>query len=157
MSQGLLDFFVLEAGEYTEQLDGALAKAAGNAPDLDLFTRNARALLGSATMARVQGIATVATGLERLGRGLRDGSLKWSPQLRSAIVAAVDDVKILVRGARTWGTAEDQRATARAAELDTLAPAFQRRSVVTPMIAIGSGLWMAAETASPVPAPAPRR
>ena len=56
MSQGLLDFFVLEASEYTEQLDGALARSAGNAPDLDLFTRNARALRGSATMARVDGI-----------------------------------------------------------------------------------------------------
>src|SRR5882724_11422056 len=124
MSQGLLDFFVLEAGEYTEQLDGALAKASGNVPDLDVFTRNARALRGSATMARVEGIAKVATGLERLSRGLRDGSLKWSPQLRGAIIAAVDDVKILVRGARTWGKPEDDRAAARSAELDTLAPAF---------------------------------
>ena len=147
MSNGLLDFFVLEAGEYTEQLDGALAKAAGKVPDLDIFTRNARALRGSATMARVQGIATVATGLERLGRGLRDGSLQWTPQLRSAIVAAVDDVKILVRGVRTWGADEDRRVAARTAELDTLAPAFSRRSVVTPMFAVGSGLWMAAETA----------
>jgi len=147
MSSGLLDFFVLEAGEYTEQLDGALARASGNVPDLDIFTRNARALRGSATMARVEGIAKVATGMERLGRGLRDGSLQWTPQLRAAVIAAVDDVKILVRAARTWGAAEDQRAAARTAELDSLAPAFQRRSVVTPMLAIGSGLWMASETA----------
>lgn len=147
MSSGLLDFFVLEAGEYTEQLDGALARASGNVPDLDIFTRNARALRGSATMARVEGIAKVATGMERLGRGLRDGSLQWTPQLRAAVIAAVDDVKILVRAARTWGAAEDQRAAARSAELDSLAPAFQRRSVVTPMLAIGSGLWMASETA----------
>lgn len=147
MTQGLLDFFVLEAGEYTEQLDGALAKASGNLPDLDVFTRNARALRGSATMARVDGIAKVATGLERLGRGLRDGSLKWTPQLRAAIIAAIDDVKLLVHAARTWGKPEDDRAAARVAELDTLAPAFSRRSVVTPMLAIGSGVWMAAETA----------
>ena len=147
MSTGLLDFFVLEAGEYTEQLDGALARASGNMPDLDAFTRNARALRGSATMARIQGIANVATGLERLGRGLRDGSLKWTPQLRSAIIAAIDDVKILVRNSRAWGGDEESRAATRVAELDTLAPAFQRRSVVTPMLAIGSGLWMASETA----------
>lgn len=147
MSSGLLDFFVLEAGEYTEQLDGALARASGSVPDLDVFTRNARALRGSATMARVAGIAEVATGLERLGRGLRDGSLQWTPQLRAAVIAAVDDIKILVRAARTWGAAEDQRSAARAAELDALAPALQRRSVVTPMLAIGSGLWMASETA----------
>jgi hypothetical protein len=147
MTGGLLDFFVLEAGEYTEQLDGALARASGKAPDLDIFTRNARALRGSATMARVDGIAKVATGLERLGRGLRDGTLQWSPQLRAAIVASVEDVKILIRGARAWGAAEDARAAKATAELDTLAPAFSRRSVVTPMIAVGSGLWMAAETA----------
>jgi hypothetical protein len=147
MTGGLLDFFVLEAGEYTEQLDGALARASGKAPDLDIFTRNARALRGSATMARVDGIAKVATGLERLGRGLRDGTLQWSPQLRAAIVASVEDVKILIRGARAWGAAEDARAAKATAELDTLAPAFSRRSVVTPMLAVGSGLWMAAETA----------
>jgi hypothetical protein len=52
-----------------------------------------------------------------------------------------------VRAARTWGAAEDARVAARTAELDALAPAFQRRSVVTPMLAIGSGLWMAGETA----------
>jgi chemotaxis protein histidine kinase CheA len=147
MSGGLLDFFSLEAGEYTEQLDGALARAAGKMPDLDVFTRNARALRGSATMARVEGIARIATGLERLGRGLRDGSLQWTPQLRAAIVAAVDDVKILVRNARTWSAADDERVAARAAELDGLAPAFQRRSVVTPMVAVGSGLWLASEAA----------
>jgi chemotaxis protein histidine kinase CheA len=147
MTGGLLDFFVLEAGEYTEQLDGALARASGKAPDLDVFTRNARALRGSATMARVEGIAKVATGLERLSRGLRDGSLQWTPQLRAAIISAVDDVKILVRNARAWGAADDARSAARVAELETLAPAFSRRSVVTPMMAVGSGLWMAAETA----------
>jgi len=147
MGTGLLDFFVLEAGEYTEQLDGTLARASGKVPDLDAFTRNARALRGSATMARIQGIANVATGLERLGRGLRDGSLHWSPQLRSAIIAAIDDVKILVRNSRAWSAEDDSRASTRVAELDTLAPAFQRRSVVTPMLAIGSGLWMASETA----------
>ena len=32
-------------------------------------------------------------------------------------------------------------------ELDGLAPASQRRSVVTPMIAVGSGAWLSAETA----------
>jgi hypothetical protein len=98
-------------------------------------------------MARVEGIARIATGLERLGRGLRDGSLQWTPQLRAAIVAAVDDVKILVRNARTWSAADDERVAARAAELDGLAPAFQRRSVVTPMVAVGSGLWLASEAA----------
>ncbi|MCC7194740.1 MAG: hypothetical protein IT356_04195 [Gemmatimonadaceae bacterium] len=147
MGTGLLDFFALEAGEYSEQIDGALARASGKMPDLEVFTRNARALRGSATMARVDGVARVATGLERLGRGLRDGSLQWTPQLRAAIVAAVDDVKILVRNARTWGSADDERAAARAAELDALAPAFHRRSVVTPIVAVGGSLWVASEAA----------
>jgi chemotaxis protein histidine kinase CheA len=147
MTGGLLDFFVLEASEYSEQLDAAIARASGKAPDLDVFTRNARALRGSATMARVDGIAKVATGLERLGRGLRDGSLQWSPQLRAAIISAVEDCKILIRNSRTWSAADDARVATRVAELDSLAPAFSRRSVVTPMMAVGSGLWMAAETA----------
>src|SRR5689334_15266585 len=147
MTGGLLDFFVLEASEYTEQLDAAISKASGKVPDLDIFTRNSRALRGSATMARVDGIAKVATGLERLGRGLRDGSLQWTPQLRAAIVSAVEDCKILIRNSRAWSSADDQRSAARVAELDGLAPAFSRRSVVTPMMAVGSGLWLAAEAA----------
>ena len=77
MSTGLLDFFVLEGSECVEQIDGLLSRAASGAPDLDAFARNARALRGSATMAKVPGITELANALERLVKGLRDGSVQW--------------------------------------------------------------------------------
>ena len=138
MSTGLLDFFVLEGSECVEQLDGRLARAASGAPDFDAFARNARALRGSATMAKVHGISDVANALERIVKGLRDGTLQWTLQLRGAIIATIDDLRILIRGVRTWGGAEDARAAARAAELNALAPAPRRPATPTPVAVAGS-------------------
>jgi hypothetical protein len=124
-----LEFFVLEAGEYVEQLDGLLVAAgsSGGTPDADAMQRVARALRGSATMAKLAPFAEVAAGLERVGRSLADRRLSWDPGLRGAIVAAVDDLKILLRNARNWSAADDQRAATRVAELTTFAPAVAPR------------------------------
>ncbi|MCC7001947.1 MAG: hypothetical protein IT357_07305 [Gemmatimonadaceae bacterium] len=122
MSGGLIDFFILEATEYVDQLDGLVSRATTSAPDTDSFTRAARALRGSATMAKLRGIAEVASGLERLSRAIRDGRLPWDAAIRGTAISAVDDLKFLVRGARTWGESEDKRAALRAAELNRLAP-----------------------------------
>lgn len=122
MTGGLLDFFVLEASEYVEQLDGLVARASTRPPDPESFARASRALRGSATMAKLSGIAELAQGMERLARALREGERPWDEATRSAAIAAVDDLKFLVRGARDWGDAEDARATRRIAELESLAP-----------------------------------
>lgn len=145
-SAGLLDFFILEASDYIEQLDGLVARAAGAAPDPDPFTRSARSLRGSATMAKLTGIAEIAAHLERVGRGLRDGSARWEPALHGAATAAIDDLKILLRAVRTWSTAEDRRVSARVAELARFAPAAQRSPGPTPAAGVGAS-YLAAETA----------
>ncbi len=145
MSTGLLDFFVLEGSECVEQLDGLLARAGSGTPDFDAFARNARALRGSATMAKVQGITDVANALERIVKGLRDGSMQWTPALRGAVIATVDDLKILIRGVRAWGDAETARAAERTKELNTLAPAPQR-AVPTPVAVAGSAAFLAVQT-----------
>ena len=147
MSTGLLDFFVLEGSECVEQLDGLLARAPSGVPDLDTLARNARALRGSATMAKVRGVAEVASALERIVKGLRDGSVQWTPRLRGAVVAAVDDCKILIHAVRSWGAAEDARAAARSAELDAFAPATRRTSAATPASAAVSAAFLASRTA----------
>ena len=146
MSTGLLDFFVLEGSECVEQLDTLLSRAALGAPDFDAFARNARALRGSSTMAKVQGITDIANALERIVRGLRGGAIQWTPQLRAAIIASVDDLKILIRGVRTWGTTEDARASHCTKELNAFAPA-QRSAAPTPVAAAGSASFLAAQTA----------
>ncbi|MBM3907627.1 MAG: hypothetical protein FJ363_06040 [Gemmatimonadetes bacterium] len=128
MSSGLLDFFTLEASECVESIDGLLAKAQGGVPDLHGFIRHARALRGSAVMAKIGGIADVAGALERASHALAAGTLAWDPGVRGAFVAAIDDLKLLIRGVRTWGEAETRRASARTLELAAFAPAAQAPS-----------------------------
>ena len=112
-----LDFFVLEAGEYVEQIDGLLLRATDAGPDAVTLQKVARALRGSATMAKLPTFAELASSIESIGRSLRQGTLPWEPALKGAITAAVDDLKILVRSARAWSPAEDQWAMKRIAEL----------------------------------------
>src|SRR5215208_4858056 len=133
----LLDYFILEASDNVERLDSLLAKAGGAGPDADTLARSARALRGSATMSKLQSIAELAASLERIGRALRDNALRWDPGLRSALVAAVDDLKILIRSVRTWGAAEDERARGRVGELAAYAPEI--RSRMTPSATAGGG------------------
>ena len=123
---GLLDFFILEAGDYVERLDGLLATAGPTGPDAEAFVKHARALRGSATMARLDAFAELSAAIERIGRGLRDGSATWGPHVAAALTSAVDELKILLRSVRTWGSAETQRAAARTAELESFAPAPPR-------------------------------
>src|SRR5665647_1499632 len=132
MSSGLLDFFTLEASEYVEHLDGLVSKATGGPPEVEGFIRSARALRGSATMAKVGGVADVAVALERVARGLQSGAVAWNEALRGACVATIDDLKILIRGIRSWGDSETARATARARELSGFAPAAAGGGFATP-------------------------
>lgn len=121
-SAGVLDFFIVEASEYLERLDNLLTSAGPAGPNADSFGRYARALRGSATMSRQYGIADIAGALERIARALRNRAMGWTPAASAAVIAAVDDLRILVRAVREWGPADDRRAQARTAELDRLAP-----------------------------------
>ena len=145
-SVGLLDFFVLEASDYVERLDGLLAQAGPRGPDGDAFARQARALRGSATMARLTTLAELATSIERAARALRDGQLEWGTAIRGVLVAAVDDLKILIRGVRTWGPGEEQRVQARLTELARWVPAA-RTPALTPSTAQGGASFLVGETA----------
>ena len=119
-----LDFFVLEAGEYVERLDALLLRASDAGPDSDALQRAARALRGSATMAKLSTFAELASSVEAVGRALRDGSIGWEPGVKGALTAAIDDLKILVRAARAWSPAEDQWARQRVAELAQFGKSF---------------------------------
>src|SRR5918999_729524 len=141
---GLLDFFILEANDSIDRLDSTISRAATAVPDVEVLLRHARTLRGSSTMARQNGIAEVASGIERVARALRDAEIKWDPQLHAALVAAVDDLKLLLRSVRNWSTADERRAQARTAELARLAPDSTRR---TPMPTPGGGnAFLVAET-----------
>jgi chemotaxis protein histidine kinase CheA len=119
---GFLDFFVLEASEYIEQLDALMLSASGSGPDLESLQRTARALRGSATMAKLPAFAEMASAIERVAHGLRGGATRWEPALAGALVATVDDCKLLLQNVRTWGAADDARSRARIDELSRYAP-----------------------------------
>jgi hypothetical protein len=119
---GLLDFYILEASEYVDQLDALVGSATHAPPEAGPFITASRALRGSSTMAKLLRMAELAGSVERIGRGVRDGSVQWSSELRGAVVAAIDDLRILLRAVRTWGAAEEQRAAARIAELRRFVP-----------------------------------
>ena len=141
-ASGFLDFFILEASEYVEQLDGLMARAGatgGGAPDAEAVARNARALRGSATMAKLTPFAELATALERVARGLRDGAVTWSPALAGTLVATIDDLKILIRSVRSWSVGDDQRAANRAAELARIAPVATPSASTASAAAGGAG------------------
>ena len=148
MTTGVLDFFVLEGSECVEQLDLLLARAASGVPDIEAFARISRALRGSATMAKVRGIPDIAGALERAAKGLRDGTLQWTPRLRGAVVSAVDDLKMLIRAVRNWGGAEEARAARCSRELNALSPAPQRAASPSPVAAAGGAAFLAAQTAA---------
>ncbi|MGH7624800.1 MAG: Hpt domain-containing protein, partial [Gemmatimonadaceae bacterium] len=121
-SSRVLDYFVVEASECIERLDGLLAAGATHAPDPDALLRTVKALRGSATMAHQQPLAELAAGAERVARGVRDGRVQWGVSMHATLVATVDDFRILLRDVRTWSAADDERAGRRTRELAALAP-----------------------------------
>ena len=121
-SAGVLDFFIVEANEYIERLDGLIASGGERGPDFAAFARNARMLRGSATMSRREGIASVAGSLERVARALGESQLAWDAALAAAVTGSVDDLRILLRNARSWSMTDDRRSADRTAELARFAP-----------------------------------
>jgi chemotaxis protein histidine kinase CheA len=145
---GFLEFFILEASEYVEQLDGLLLGAGSSGPDSAAFQRTARALRGTATMAKLGPFADVAAALERVGRVLQDGALRWEPALRSALVAAVDDLKILLHAVRTWSSNDDARARARASELSSFLPGTAHAAAAQAAATTTAAPFLAGEAAN---------
>jgi hypothetical protein len=120
-SIGMLDFFVLEAGEYLERLDALAQAPAGPFPDADEFVRIARAWRGGALMASLQPMARAAQGLEAVGRALKDGRIPWDERVRGEVVRAVDDCKKHLRRIRTPAPEDTARAEEIGAALERLA------------------------------------
>lgn len=141
---GLLQYFILEASDYIEGLDGVLVRASATGPDATEVARLARMLRGSATMSRQGTLAELAGGVERMARALREGAIRWEPATSAVFVAAIDDLKLLVRQVREWGEQQEARARARIDEMARLAPPTVRASP-TPPQALGSGAYLAFE------------
>jgi chemotaxis protein histidine kinase CheA len=144
---GFLDFFILEASDYVEQLDALLLAGGESGPDADSLQRTARALRGSATMAKLTSFSEMAAGVERVGRALREGTLQWDPALRGVVVATVDDCKLLLRNVRSWSDADETRARARISELTSYAAVRGPTPMAAPTMQ-GHDSYLATETSN---------
>lgn len=137
----LLEFFQKEAHEYVDRLEQLLDSVQDRLGDPTAFLTHARALRGSATMTRLDGLSELASTIERLATGLRDGELAWTPRLHGALRAALIEVRSLIGGVLHW-TEQDQRrsrtqsvalASVAAGYLSTSGPAQSPSSRIVPI------------------------
>jgi chemotaxis protein histidine kinase CheA len=131
-SSRLLDFFALEAAEYLSRIETAIAS---DPADIAALGAGARALRGSATMARSTPIANLAGRIETIAQKIADRQLAYDPPLRRVVGSAIDSLTTLVRSVRTWAPEHDERARRALDELDSFAPAPQHQieDVIVPI------------------------
>ena len=123
-SPELRRFFHAEAEEYLDTVED-LASRSGSF-EAGAFVAASRALRGSATMARVPRIAEIALIMERLANGVRDGEVKWTSELRYALLDTITDVREFVARIDNWSTTDDRKALARLGTLRAHLPAGQQ-------------------------------
>jgi len=145
-SPELLRYFHIEASDYVDAIEGIVSSS--DAPDAGAFVAAARAMRGSATMARVPRIADLAFALEQIGNALREGELTWSVALQDELRHAVTDVRAMISAAAHWTAAEDQRAENRLAELRQFAPNDSRRPTPPASAASAAPIFIALQAAA---------
>jgi chemotaxis protein histidine kinase CheA len=131
----LLDFFTLEASEYLTRLESIVTQNGMQDADAIRFAAAARGLRGSATMAKANGVSSLANTVERIAGSVVQGAVKWEPELQRSMVGAVEDLKLLVRSVRTWGAEQDARVEQSLARLSRYAPAAveRREDIIMPI------------------------
>lgn len=122
--QALIEFFQKEATEYLNRLDQLLADAESSTPDAGAFLTHARALRGSATMTRLEGLPDLASTIERIATGLRDGELRWDQRLHFAVRGALVELRALVEAAHLWGDPEQRRSRTQSVALAAVAAGY---------------------------------
>lgn len=125
--QALIEFFRKEATEYLDRLDQLLGESATGPdarPDASLFLTHARALRGSATMTRLEGLPDLASTIERIATGLRDEELRWDQRLQFAVRGALVELRALVERTSNWTEAEQRRSRTQSVALAAVAAGY---------------------------------
>ncbi len=125
--QALIEFFRKEATEYLDRLDQLLEASASGPdarPDPGLFLTHARALRGSATMTRLEGLPDLASTIERIATGLRDEELRWDQRLQFAVRGALVELRALVERTSNWTEAEQRRSRTQSVALAAVAAGY---------------------------------
>jgi len=90
------DYFAREAGDYLDSLDRTVDGLDHGAVAPTELHRLARALRGSAQMAREDGITQVGTALEAVARAVAESQVGWSPDLSGRVRQTLQDVRALL-------------------------------------------------------------
>jgi HPt (histidine-containing phosphotransfer) domain-containing protein len=120
-SPELLRYFVAEAGECLDILEPLVAGAIGPVEGSSVVSA-ARALRGTATIARVARIADLAFAIEQVGGALRDSELGWTQMVGETLRRAVSELRGLVGSAPNWGDTENARMAAVEASVRRFVP-----------------------------------
>src|SRR5687768_4754495 len=89
----LTEYFETEARDCLAQLERDLERPR---PDVAVIQRVARALRGSAQMAREDRVVRAAGMLEAAARAVADGRMEWSEELAARARQTVADLRVLV-------------------------------------------------------------
>jgi HPt (histidine-containing phosphotransfer) domain-containing protein len=127
----LVTFFQQEALEYLDRLDQVVNGSTDARPDLGAFLAHARALRGSASMARLEGLAELAATVERVGSAVRDDVIRWDQRLQFAVRGALVEIRALVERAAEWGEPEVRRARQQGVALGAVATGYLRTPAST--------------------------
>ena len=120
----LLEFFQKEANEYLDRLEQLLSSTSDRFVDPTAFLTHARALRGSSTMTRLDGLAELTSTIERLATGLRDGELAWNQRLHGALRSALVEMRALVGRALHWTEQEQRRSRTQSVALASVAAGY---------------------------------
>lgn len=122
--QALIEFFQKEATEYLDRLDQLLAGGDEVEPDASALLTSARALRGSATMTRLEGLPDLASTVERIATGLRDHELRWDQRLHFAVKGALVELRALVVRAGEWTEHDTRRSRTQSVALAAVAAGY---------------------------------
>ncbi len=120
----LIEFFRKEASEYLDRLDALLSGGDEVSPDGAAFLTSARALRGSATMTRLEGLPELASTVERIATGLRDQELRWDQRLHFAVKGALMELRALVERADQWNEHDTRRSRTQSVALAAVAAGY---------------------------------
>ena len=124
----LLDFFILEAGDYLARLEALVSNNRLQPSEAAQFAAAARGLRGSATMAKAGGVSSLALTVERIANGVVQGATAWDPELQRALVGAIEDLKQMVHAARSWGVEQERKVAEALSRLQRYAPIREERT-----------------------------
>src|SRR5688572_20556519 len=94
----LRDYFITETNDYFTQLTAALTRLDAARGDPNELMRVARALRGSAQLARESRVHRAGLGLEAAARAVVNGALQWNPDVSGRVRRTIEDLQALVAG-----------------------------------------------------------